>query len=580
MLRRPTLQWTAAALLSLTAPSSANDKAPPADLDSLVTSGFAKLETEWQVPGGVVAVFREGQLTYAAAHGVARRTTGEPVDFETTSFRLASLSKPVTAIAALRLVERGELDLHAPVHDDYPSLHLDPRLTLAHLLTHTGGFEDKFLRRLQRDPANLPDLRSYLEQDMPRASYPPGTVSIYSNHGMALAGLVVADAVDRSFPEAAEALVFEPLGMSRATFDWSHATQVATGYRFGAPSPTHGIKTVPSSMLSATGADMVRLLEALLRPEEHDFLDPSTVELMFARHFEHHPDFTGRAFGWSEDSSVRPRRLLHSGGTDGFSSALVVVPERAAGVFVAVNGNAYVWDLVRQILDRVAPAIATRDKATSRPDVDASRLAGLYVPAGLPTDTLDAARQLFEQTSVVHDSKDRLLFRNRTYAPHENDFATDDGRLLAANTQGTGRVLLFEEGEAWAKLPWHADRRLHLTGLAVLFAATLLATVGLFRIDGPGARLVSAAAALQLLQVLGLAGFIAVTLANDGGVLRFEVPIALRALLYGPFVTTALAALGAAKGIQRHDRRVVLAATLPLLWALWLHHWNLLGVHV
>ena len=68
---RPTLQWTAAALLSLTALGSANDTAPPADLDSLVVSGFAELEAEWQVPGGVVAVFSEGRLAYAAAHGVA-----------------------------------------------------------------------------------------------------------------------------------------------------------------------------------------------------------------------------------------------------------------------------------------------------------------------------------------------------------------------------------------------------------------------------------------------------------------------------------------------------------------------------
>ena len=109
-------------------------------------------------------------------------------------------------------------------------------------------------------------------------------------------------------------------------------------------------------MLAATARDMTRWMQALLSPEESSFLAASTVTQMLARHFAHHSTFTGRALGLSEDASVSPRRLLHSGGTEGFSSAVVLVPEAQGGIFVAFNGNAYVWELVRAILDERFPA--------------------------------------------------------------------------------------------------------------------------------------------------------------------------------------------------------------------------------
>ena len=132
-------------------------------------------------------------------------------------------------------------------------------------------------------------------------------------------------------------LVFEPLGMTSTSFSPRSGDVLASGYRFGREVAPAGVKTAPASMLSSTGSDMARLLRALAAPEEASFLSSETVERMLTRHFSHHPSHTGRAYGWAEDASVSPRRLYHSGGVDGFSSAIVLVPEVAELLGISIG---------------------------------------------------------------------------------------------------------------------------------------------------------------------------------------------------------------------------------------------------
>ena len=557
----------------------------------------AEIMAEWEVPGAVVVVVEEGEIAAARAYGVEDLETEEPVAVDGTVFRLASISKPITALAAARLAEQGRLDLDGDVHDYLPSHRFrgEGVLTTRHLLTHTGGFEDRFLERMSRDPLDMPPLDRFLARQMPRRIYPAGEISLYSNHGIALAGLVIESIASRPFEEAVRELVFRPLAMDRTSFELGEVREsLAQGHRFGRPVRPMGIKTVPASMLASTGGDMGRLMVALLSPED-SALAPATVERLLARQHGAHPSLTGRALGWSEDSSVTPRRVLHSGALDGFSAAIVLVPERRGGVFVAFNGNAYVWPLVRGILDRRFPAEPVAMEEALGPEIAAEGAVGRYAPASLPRGAFDKARLLFEQVEVGASGAGALEHRGTSYLPEAGGvFRSKEGRL-AVIRRFEDRTFLLEEGERWLRLPWHARWPLHLGALLVLCVALILEAAGrppFVERNGGGAgwpaRWARLSAALNLLFLVAIGSFIAFTMARGGGVLRFEIPWYLVTLLALPLVALLLAALSiwaevrraGALPIRRWRRLPVLSRLVTsAAFATFLAYWNLLGFH-
>ena len=586
----------------------------------IVDSVIDEMMDEWRTPGAVVAVIDDGVVVHRAAYGLANRETGEPVVFDQTQFRLASLSKPVTAVAVMRLLEAGQLDLDDPIAPLLGDLeiHLASGTSLRHLLTHTAGFEDRFLLRFARSREEMGELGDYLGASLPRQRYRPGEVSLYSNHGLALAGLVMARVANLTYEEAMRELVFDPLGLESASFDpWSAGETLAQGYRRGEPVPVLGIRTVPASMLTASGADMVELMTALTTPEESTFLSADTMSLMLSRQFAHHPTLPGRALGWSEDSSRTPRLLLHSGATDGFSSALVLVPDHHGGVLVATNANTWVWGAVRKILDELfsSPdeAAAPSDLAESEARADELERprSGRYVPAQIPTSSLDKARLLFEQTRA-EVSNGHVAFRGRRYAPAVLDgddaWRSPDGAMLVARRGSRGESFLFEIGETWVRLPWHAGWPVHLALVAALLILwSWLVSRGLWgklrpveqqneqreqRVDQPGAqrsqrRLMVAGAATNLLFLFGMAGFFAISMARDGGSLRTHVPWQLLFLLCLPWLSLGLAVVsGWLLVLGRHRAQALLwwelaASYLGLgVFFFWIDYWNLLGLRL
>lgn len=559
--------------------------------------GVERVMEDWGAPGAAVVVIDDGIVVHSAGYGFADLERRTRVNVDRTAFRLASLSKPITAMALMKLHEAGRLDLRAPVDDYLSRLNIETggQLHVVHLLTHTGGFEDRFLNRLTRDSGELPELGAYLTDELPVQRYAPGDVSLYSNHGMALAGLVASEIHGGTFGDAMDYLVFSPLRLKSTSFDpGAVGDRLAQGYRDGEAVAVHGIKTVPSSMIVSSAADMTRLMLALMDPEASGWLAQTTVDLMLRRHFEHHPSFTGRALGLSEDSSVSPRRLLHSGGTDGFSAALVLVPERRGGIFVVLNSNAYVWDLVREILREVFPAVplAAGEMTRARETVPAPLSAGRFVPAEVPDSSLDRPRLLFEQTVVAPAGDQALRFRGLTYRRvDDGEYRSEEGRTIVVRRGQQGEVFLLEEGAAWVRLPWYDGAPLHLAATVLfLFAHGWLLSSrrlgqGLVR-GALVSRLLRVAAAWNLLYLLGVGAVFGVAMANDGGSLRFGVPWYLTLLLALPLGALALSAVAAGVSVaggraregETNGRWRIPAALVCLFsFGLFLAYWNQLG---
>lgn len=180
---------------------------------------LSALAEELGVPGVAAGVLADGETT-VACHGVTSVENPLPVD-ETTLFQFGSTGKTFTAVALLRLVERGQLDLDAPVHSYVPELRLADEeasrtVTVLQLLNHTAGWEgDVFEDTGPGDDA----LAVYVERMAAlRQVTPPGAVVSYNNASLALAGRLVEKATGRTFERALHELVLAPLALEQTLF--------------------------------------------------------------------------------------------------------------------------------------------------------------------------------------------------------------------------------------------------------------------------------------------------------------------------------------------------------------------------
>ena len=223
--RQPIVATTLAALAA-----GCNQSPDPGGLPPAVDAVFADFAAA-DGPGCSVGVIQDGQLIGAQGYGMGNLDHGIP-NGPSTVFRMASVSKQVTAGAIALLAVRGELDLDAPVRrylpnfPDYP----DPP-TVRHLVHHTSGVRDYVgLMRL----AGNRDEDFYTNREVLAAinrqrglNFQPGAEYLYSNAGYFLLGQIVASVSGQSLREFAETHFFAPLGMTDTHFHDDHNEIVA-----------------------------------------------------------------------------------------------------------------------------------------------------------------------------------------------------------------------------------------------------------------------------------------------------------------------------------------------------------------
>jgi len=152
--------------------------------------------TELHAPGAVVEVVSASKILLEKGYGLADLERRSPFGPD-TRFRAKSVSKAFTATAVMQLSEEGRVDLTASVVSYLPGFTLpggnDPPITLGQLLTQTSGLGDRGIGTMTPDPDDASRLRQYLQAHLPPRLAAPGTVFLYTDHGISLAGLAVEE---------------------------------------------------------------------------------------------------------------------------------------------------------------------------------------------------------------------------------------------------------------------------------------------------------------------------------------------------------------------------------------------------
>ncbi len=386
--------------------------ADPEDLADYVDGMVQGYMRQTGIAGVTVAVVdRQGPLLLRG-YGIAAQPD-RPVDPERTLFRIGSVSKTFTYLAALKLIDAGRIKL-----DDEVNAHLPPALKLPddgrapvrvrHLLTHTAGYEDSALGHLFVDaPEKVTSLQDYLANHRPARARAPGRRAVYSNYSVALLGALVAQVEGLPFEQLIERDLLAPMAMAHTTFRepltatdprnvgdalkglWSTGFKRETG-GFAAQKFEHIAQVGPAGAASSTAADMARYLRMLLG---RGTLDGIRVlpESAFARLegdplFRNAKEVPGFAYGFFRRRYGQVQSLEHGGATLWFHSGFVAVPELGFGVFVSSNtdtGRKFAAELPRLLLERYfARARAAPPPAPPRDFAQAGqRFAGDYLTA-------------------------------------------------------------------------------------------------------------------------------------------------------------------------------------------------------
>jgi CubicO group peptidase (beta-lactamase class C family) len=347
-----------------------------------------------RVPGLSLAVIDGFEVVWEKGYGVTEVSTTTPVT-AATLFQAASISKPVTAAAVLRLVEQGKLSLDEDVNTRLRSWKLpenehtrEEKVTLAHLMSHSGGTTvHGFPGYAPGDP--LPTLVDVLEGRTPANTAPirvdkaPGGAFRYSGGGTTIVQQLIQDTTGVAFPQLMRETVLGPAGMSHSTFEQplgaDRLASATAGHRADGR-PVAGKRHVYPEMAAAglwtTAGDLARFAAAIQRSaagRPGALLSRDSARRMMTKV----TDVT--AIGFFIDASGRDGYFEHGGGNEGFVCLLLAHEERGQGAVVMTNSEtsgALIFEILRAVAREYSWPGFLPDAQTPA-TLPASRLEGL-----------------------------------------------------------------------------------------------------------------------------------------------------------------------------------------------------------
>lgn len=452
----------------------------PADaLEAFIDGVVGAYMAEAHIAGVVVAVVDRDGTLLQKGYGIAGVDPDRAVDPASTLFRIGSISKTFTYLAAMQLVAQQRIRL-----DDAANSHLPQALqipdegygavSVADLMQHTAGFEESALGHLfMRNAAAVPALADYLAKYRPRRVRPPGLHAVYSNYAVGLLGALVAEASGMPFEDYVQTRLLTPLHIATITFREplvdgdprrvgpDLAGTFSTGFQreaggYSASGFEFIAQLAPAGGASASAAGMARWMRMLLNGGHLDgatVLDPASFAQLAEIGFRNADAVGGIAHGFFRQRYGQHLSLEHAGATLHFLSNMVVLPDAGIGVFVSTNtdtGRGLAMALPRLVFEHWLPDARTPIPVpTSAAAADLARYAGTYRSERRPYRSLEKFLMVAGTDTAVSPGPDGTLVvatgdgAHRHVAQGDGVFRNlDDGSRIAFTPQADGGMTL------------------------------------------------------------------------------------------------------------------------------------------
>jgi serine beta-lactamase-like protein LACTB, mitochondrial len=351
-------------LLAAASAAFAQQKALSTLKRAAIDQAVSKFMTATGVPGIGAAVVLDGELVWSSGYGMADLENNVPAT-SATLFRLGSISKPITAAAAMQLAERGKLDLDAPVQNYCPAFpQKEEPITTRELLGHLGG-----IRHYNKDgKGDIPEdsARHFasIEESLtifandPLVAKPVAKFN-YSTYGYTLVGCVLEGAAAQKFTDFVHENVFRPAAMDHTQADdrfaviphrsrWYHKDETGSVQNAGVLDSSYKI---PGGGLISSADDMAHFAAAMLADK---LVSHKSRDLMWTAQKTADGQPTTYGLGWGIASEHHLALIGHTGSQQGASTVITLVPDRKAAVVVLSNMDGVnVYKLADDLLEIV-----------------------------------------------------------------------------------------------------------------------------------------------------------------------------------------------------------------------------------
>ncbi|WP_159882450.1 serine hydrolase domain-containing protein [Paenibacillus puerhi] len=324
------------------------------DLERNVDATMQEQLNRLHIPGAAVAVTKGSSILFSKGYGFADLEDQTPMDPARTIIPIGSLTKSITATAAMQLVERNQLELRRNVNDYLTAFKISPHgqepITLHHLLTHTAGLDQAVYSvngsSKEQTVSTGEYLQTYYHKQPPVRE--PGVKYEYSNVGLGTVGYVIEQSSGQTLNEYLTQHVFQPLSMPSASLGLpDHNPNLAKSYSYD----KSGFTPVPYSYINLEGAGAISVIPQefahylILHANQGEFngvqvLAKDTAAEMHKQQFAAHPRLDGLGYGFFRGELKEGVPMLwHTGEIDSFISKMVIVPSEKLGIFVVANAS-------------------------------------------------------------------------------------------------------------------------------------------------------------------------------------------------------------------------------------------------
>lgn len=306
----------------------------------------------YEIPGLSIAVFDRGSLAWAKGYGVKEAGGSEPVAIDTL-FQAASISKPVTALAAMHHAEKRKWSLDEDINNKLVSWKLpdneftkEQKVTLRRLLSHSAGTTVHGFRGYSSQES-VPTLQQLLNGEKPANSAPvrvdtvPGTLTRYSGGGTSIVQQMLVDQLQKPFAQIMKETVLSPLGLKNSTYEQPLPKALeplaAVGTRSGGKSLEGRWHTYPEQAaagLWTTPSDLARIALEVSKSSQgksQRVVSQSMAQQMLTRQSE--------AFGIGFMRRPNVNWFGHGGSNEGYRCVLVAFAEPGSGIAIMTNSD-------------------------------------------------------------------------------------------------------------------------------------------------------------------------------------------------------------------------------------------------
>jgi CubicO group peptidase (beta-lactamase class C family) len=345
----------------------------PRNVDQYIEEQMHRLH----IPGAALGVVEGGRIIHLRGFGRAR--PGGEAPTPQTPFFIGSLTKSITALAVMQLVEAGKIELDAPVQRYLTWFRVaDPQasaqITVRHLLNQTSGlplwpseialadFDDRPEAKFPFQTAGMETQRQVRALSTLKLNRPVGSQCEYSNFNYNILGLVIGSASGESYADYIQNHIFDPLDMRHSYTSKAKARPngLAVGHRhwfslpFPAPDMPVPVAMLPSGQLISCAEDMAHYLIAHLnggRYGEVQILSQAGIDELHRGVKEIKMGELSGGFygmGWFEIDLGQTKTYSHGGNVPDFSAFMAIVPEQKRGLVLLFNADPYGLPLITE----------------------------------------------------------------------------------------------------------------------------------------------------------------------------------------------------------------------------------------